>query len=51
MKYSTRDLPPPTVDRDFASRPSESSPLFRDLIGAVALFAEVGLIVFLLMGA
>ena len=49
MKYQLDNIPS-TTDRDFAARPSEMSPLFRDLVGAVGLFIEVGVIVFLLLG-
>ena len=48
MKYSHHIEQ--TTDRDFAARPSELSPLFRDLAGAVILFAEVFAIMFFILG-
>lgn len=48
MKYQHNI--PSTTDRDFAARPSELSPLFRDLWAAVFLAFEVFVIVFLLLG-
>lgn len=48
MKYSTDFTH--SAPRDYAARPSELSPLFRDLAGAVILFAEVFAIMFFILG-
>lgn len=48
MKYSHEI--PSTTDRDFAARPSELSPLFRDLIGAIGLVVLVFINVFMILG-
>lgn len=47
MKYSHHIEQ--TTDRDYAARPSELSPVFKDLVGAVILFAEVIAIMFFIL--
>lgn len=48
MKYSTDFTD--SAPRDYAARPSELSPLFRDLIGAVGLVVLVFINVFMILG-
>lgn len=51
MKYTLpRDLPPPTVDRDFEPpKPERLSPVFKDICGAcIFLFAVLCNVYFIL---
>lgn len=51
MKYSTRDLPPPTVDRDFEPpKPERMSPIFKDVIGGCLFLVAVFMNVYLILG-
>lgn len=48
MKYS-RDFTD-SAPRDYAARPSELSPVFKDLVGAVGLVVLVFINVFMILG-